>query len=255
MQAFEFNLDTIANNMANAGTTGFKRSRANFEDLFYEYFKLPGAQDANGQFTPVGIHLGLGTRVAGVEVDHREGSLLQSAGVLDMAIVGDGFFQLQDPNGQIVYTRAGTFSVNADGAIVMASADIGRLMEPNITLPPGATEVSVSGDGIVSVLEPPNQTPTQLGQIQTVKFINPQGLLQLGENLYGATDASGAPQVGTPGLEGRGQIRQGFLETSNVEPVRELIDLIKTQRNFELNSQIIQAADQTLQLVANLRRF
>src|SRR5688572_24127074 len=120
MKAFEFQLDTIANNMANAGTTGFKKSRANFEDLFYEYFKLPGAQDTNGQFTPVGIHLGLGTRVAGVEVDHREGSLLQSSGVLDMAIVGDGFFQLQDPNGQIVYTRAGTFSVNADGAIVMA---------------------------------------------------------------------------------------------------------------------------------------
>lgn len=255
MQAFEFQLDTIANNMANAGTTGYKRSRANFEDLFYEYFKLPGAQDSNGQFTPVGIQLGLGTRVSGVEVDHREGSLLQSSAPLDMAIVGEGFFQLQDPNGQIVYTRAGTFSVNADGAIVMASADIGRLLEPNITLPPGATDVSISGDGVVSVLEPPQQTPTNLGQIQTVKFINPQGLIQLGENLYGATDASGAPQVGTPGLEGRGQIRQGFLETSNVEPVRELIDLIKTQRNFELNSQIIQAADQTLQLVANLRRF
>jgi flagellar basal-body rod protein FlgG len=255
MEAYEFNLDTIANNLANAGTTAFKRSRVNFEDLFYQHFKLPGAQDANGQFTPVGIHLGLGVRTAGVETDHREGSLLETGGKLDMAIVGDGFFQLQDPNGQIVYTRAGTFTVNADGAIVMASADIGRLMEPNITVPPGTTDISISGDGVVSVLEPPNQTPTNLGQIQTVKFVNPQGLIQLGENLYGVTDASGSPQVGTPGTEGRGQIRQGFLEASNVEPVRELIDLIKTQRNFELNSQVVQVADQLLQLVANLRRF
>ncbi len=255
MEAYEFNLDTIANNMANAGTTAFKRSRANFEDLFYQHLKLPGAQDANGRAAPVGIQVGLGTRIQGVEVDHKEGSLLQTGGALDLAIVGNGFFQLQDPSGQIVYTRAGTFSVNADGAVVMAGADIGRLLEPNITVPPGTTDISISGDGVVSVLEPPNQTPTQLGQIQTVKFLNPQGMIQLGENLYGATDASGSPQVGTPGLEGRGQIRQGFLEASNVEPVRELIDLIKTQRNFELNSQVVQASDQLLQLVANLRRF
>src|SRR3990172_129684 len=255
MEAFEFNLDTIANNMANAGTTAYKRSRENLEDLFYDRLKFPGAQDSNGGTAQLGIQVGLGARVSGVDVDHHQGNLLETGKKLDLAITGEGFFQLKDPSGQTVYTRAGTFTQNADGAIVMGSADIGRLLEPNITIPPGTTEISIPGDGNISVVEPPNPTPTLLGQIQTVKFINPQGLIQLGENLFGISDASGSPLVGVPGQEGRGSIKQGFLEASNVEPVRELVDLIKTQRNFELNSQIVQASDQLLQLVANLRRF
>lgn len=254
MEAFQFNLDTIANNLANAGTTAFKRSRVNFEDLFYEHFKLPGAADSQGNLTPTGIALGLGTRVQSTQVDHNEGNLLQTGGSLDIAIVGDGFFQVQD-GAEILYTRAGNFTANADGTIVLASADKGRPLEPTITIPAGTTEITISSEGIVSALQPPATTLTEIGQIQTARFVNPQGLMQRGENLYGATDASGTPTIVNPGLDGHGLLRQGFLESSNVEPVRELVDLIKTQRNFELNGQVIQAADQSLQLVANLRRF
>jgi flagellar basal-body rod protein FlgG len=254
MEAFEFSLDTTANNLANAGTTAFKRSRVNFEDLFYEHYKLPGAQDLQGRMTSTGIALGLGTRVGSTQLDFAEGNLQQTGGELDIAIVGDGFFQVQDGT-EILYTRSGTFSRNANGEVVLASADRGRLFEPAITIPSDAIEVSISGDGVVSVLQQGAQQLTQIGQIQTVRFVNPQGLIQRGENLYSQSDASGAPLVGDPGLEGRGLLRQGFLEASNVEPVRELIDLIKTQRNFELNSQVVQAADQMLQLTANLRRY
>jgi flagellar basal-body rod protein FlgG len=256
MEAYQINLDTIANNLANASTTAFKRSRTNFEDLYYEYLKLPGTVDSNGQATPLGITVGLGTRVNATELDMSQGNFVETGHPLDMAISGEGFFQLQDPQtGQILYTRAGTFTVNANGQVVLASSDIGRFLEPQITIPPGATQITISGDGVVSVLEPPNPTPTEIGNIQTVKFINPQGLIQLGQNLYQQSEGSGQPQVGTPGLEGRGLIKQGFLESSNVEPVNELVDLIKTQRNFELNSQVVQVADQTMQLIANLRRF
>ena len=254
MEAFQFNLDVTANNLANAGTTAFKRSRVNFEDLYYEYLKLPGAQDSLGQFAPVGVHVGLGSRVAGVQVDHREGGLIETGGELDVAIVGDGFFQVQDGT-QVLYTRAGTFTLNADGQIVVASADRGRLLEPAITVPQDATEILISAEGIVSVRQPTSPNLTQLGQIQNARFVNPQGLIQLGENLYGESDASGSPILGNPGVEGRGALRQGFLEEANVEPVRELVDLIKTQRWFEFTSQVVQAADQTLQLIANIRRF
>lgn len=254
MESHLFNLDVIANNLANAGTTAFKRSRSNFQDLYYEQIKLPGAVDQNGQLTPIGLAAGLGSRVAGTEVDHSEGSLIQTNKPLDIAVVGDGFFQIQDGS-QILYTRAGTFTQNAEGSIVMASADRGRLLEPTITIPQDAEDIVISADGSVSVRQAGSQTLTQLGQIQTARFVNPQGLIQLGENLYGQTDASGQPQIGTPGEDGRGALRSGFLEASNVEPVRELVDLIKTQRNFELNSQVVQASDQALQLIANLRRF
>ncbi|MBW3542024.1 MAG: flagellar basal-body rod protein FlgG [Planctomycetes bacterium] len=254
MEAGQFHLDTIANNLANSGTTAFKRSRANFEDLIYQHIKLPGLLDSQGKLTPVGISVGLGTRVQSTAVDHSLGSLLETNGELDIAIVGDGFFQLQDGD-EIVYARAGNFSLNADGELVMQSADRGRTLEPAITVPIDAIEVSISQQGIVAVRQPGNPNLTQVGQIQTARFVNPQGLLQLGENLFGATDASGPPLIGNPDEEGRGALRQGFLEASNVEPVRELVDLIKTQRNFELNSQVVQAADQTLQLIANLRRF
>lgn len=254
MQATMYNLDVIANNLANAGTTAFKRSRTNFEDVFYQYLKVPGAQDLQGNATPVGIAIGLGTQVESTQLDFEEGSLQQTGKNLDVAIVGDGFLQVNDGT-QIVYTRSGNFTLNADGAIVVASADRGRLLEPPLTVPNDTLEISISSDGIVSVLQAGSTTATQLGQIETARFINPEGLLQLGENLYGISDASGPPLLGAPGTDGRGQLRQGFLEASNVEPVRELVDLIKTQRNFELNSQVIQAADQSMQLIANLRRF
>jgi len=254
MEAFQFNLDVIANNLANASTTGFKRGRANFEDLYYERIKNPGVQDTLGNLTPAGIEVGLGTRVASTTSDFNEGNLVQTEEQFDLAIVGDGFFQIEDGT-EILYTRAGNFTVNADGSLVLASADRGRFLEPQITVPPDAVEVSINSEGFVVAQIAGQQEMTQLGQIELVRFINNQGLLHRGENLFSATEASGPPLVGTPGQEGRGQIRQGFLEQSNVEPVRELVSLITTQRNFELNTQIVQAADQMLQLTANLRRF
>jgi len=254
MEANQFKLDNIANNLANAGTTAFKRQRVNFEDLFYQQFKLPGAQDLQGQLTPTGISLGLGTRVQSTAVEHTQGSLTQTEQQFDVAIRGDGFFQVQDGT-QILYTRSGNFTLNDQGQLVVQSADRGRLLEPPISIPPTVDRVVISSDGTVSAFEQGQDTPTNLGQIQLARFVNPQGLIQQGENLYALSAASGQPLLGNPNEEGRGSLAQGFLESSNVEPVRELVDLIKTQRNFELNSQVLQAADQTLQLVANLRRF
>lgn len=255
MNAHMLGLDTIANNLANAGTTAFKRSRTNFEDLFYEHIKPPGTQDAQGNFTPTGISVGLGTRVASTVVDHTTGSLQHTEQPLDVAIAGEGFFQVQNLDGTTVYTRAGTFTTNTNGDIVLSSADAGRFLIPNIQIPQGATDVGIDTTGNVSYREAGSTTITTVGPIQTATFVNPAGLLQIGENLYAESSASGTPTVGIPGLEGRGSLRQGFLESSNVDPVRELVDLIKTQRNFELNSQTVQASDQMLQLISNLRRF
>ena len=255
MEALQTKLDVIANNLANVNTTSFKRDRANFEDLFYRQEKLPGAQDASGQLTAVGIHVGLGSRVSSVQSDFEQGSFQQTNGELDLAIEGDGFFQVLDPSGEFRYTRAGNFSVNANGDIVLGSANIGRLVQPQLSLPPDTVNVVISAEGIVSVQQAGTPQLSQLGQLQLAKFVNPQGLLKLGENLYGETDASGPPLITNPGIDGAGVLRQGTLEASNVEPVRELIDLITTQRAFELNSQAVQAGDQVLQLISNLRRF
>src|SRR5580704_500059 len=256
MQVQQSSLDTIANNIANASTTAYKRTRCNFEDLYYQYEKLPGTVDSNGQPTPIGIEYGLGARVSGTEVDQTQGTFLQTGGQLDLAISGQGFFQVQDPQtGQTLYTRAGTFSINANGQVVLASADLGRPLQPAISIPPGATQITISGDGVVSVLEPPNTTPTNIGQIQTATFVNPQGLIQMGQNLYQQSDATGSPQVGAPGQEARGLLQQGYLEASNVDATTELVSLINTQRTYELNSQVVQASDQILQLLTNLRRF
>jgi flagellar basal-body rod protein FlgG len=256
MDAFQTNLDTIANNLANAATTGFKESRLNFADLCYQNSKLPGSLDSNGQPVPIGMQIGTGVRLNGTEVDQTQGSFLQTGGQLDMAISGQGFFQIQDPqSGQTLYTRAGNFAINANGQVVLAAPDIGRFLEPTLTIPPGATNITISSDGVVSVTEPPSTTSTNIGQIQLARFINPQGLIAVGQNLFQLSDASGSPQIGNPGVEGRGLLQQGYLEASNTDPVNSLVDLIKTQRAFELNSQVVQAGDQVLQLLANLRRF
>ncbi len=255
MDAHLFQLDVIANNLANAGTTGFKRSRAEFEDLFYEHIKLPGAQAVPAQ-TPTGISVGLGAGVRATQVDFREGNLQETGNPLDIAILGDGFFQIQDPNGgDPLYTRAGTFSKNSEGNIVMTSAQTGRLLEPAINLPPTAINISITANGEVWYQEAGVATLTQAGQIQLARFVNNEGLLQVGENLYQATDASGIATVSIPGQDGSGTLKQSFLETSNVEPVRELVELIKTQRHVELNSEALKAGDQMLQLINNLRRF
>lgn len=256
MDSLQTKLDVIANNLANVNTTSFKRDRANFEDLFYRQERLPGAQDQQGNLTPVGIHVGLGSRVQSVESDFTQGAFQTTNGELDIAIEGQGFFQVIDPfTGDFRYTRAGNFSKNANGDVVMASANVGRVLQPPITLPPDTINVVIGSDGQVSVQQPGSPQLTVVGQIQLAKFVNPQGLLKMGENLYQETDASGPVLLTNPGIDGVGVVRQGALESSNVEPVRELIDLITTQRAFELNSQAIQAGDQILQLISNLRRF
>lgn len=255
MLAMEKKLDVIANNLANIETTAFKKGRANFEDLFYRHEVFPGAQDTSGEMTATGISIGLGSRLSGVQTDFRQGAFQQTSNQLDVAIEGAGFFQVLDPSGQVYYTRAGNFSINANGNLVIGSAHTGRLLEPPIVIPDDATAISITPEGQVYVQQPNNPQLTLVGDIQLVNFINPEGLLKLGENLYAETDASGPPQAGTPGRDGLGLLRQNALEASNVEPVRELIDLITTQRAFEMNSQAVQVGDQMMQLVSNLRRY
>jgi flagellar basal-body rod protein FlgG len=255
MEALETKLDVIANNMANINTTAFKKDRANFEDIFYRIYRLPGAEDADGNRTSTGIEVGLGSRVSSTQSNFEQGAFETTGNQLDIAIEGDGFFQVDDPNGGFLYTRSGNFGLNANGQLVVGSASNGYLIDPNITVPQEAVDIVISPDGQVQIRTIDSPNLQTIGQLQLAKFINPDGLLKLGDNLYAQTDASGDPQINTPGTQGMGNVRQGFLEASNVEPVTELIDLITTQRAFELNSQVVQAGDQIMQIVANLRRL
>jgi len=256
MDAMQTKLDVIANNLANINTTAFKKDRANFEDLLYRNDVYPGTLDANQTPTPVGTQVGLGTRVQSTQKDFRQGALQQTGRELDIAIEGDGFLEVLDPvTGQSLYTRSGNLDINANGDLVIGSAQTGRVLQPNINIPADATDIIISPSGQVSVRQPGVVEAQQLGQLQMATFINPDGLLKLGENLYSATDASSSAVQGNPGEDGFGSIRQKVLEASNVEPVSELIDLITTQRGFELNSQAVQAGDQVMQLISNLRRF
>jgi flagellar basal-body rod protein FlgG len=254
MGGMQSRLDVVANNLANMETTAFKAGRANFEDSFYRNDRLPGLEDTSGQLTPMGISYGTGVRVESVQDDHSQGALQKTDHQLDVAIEGVGYFKVRDPNGDTYYTRAGNFTRNANGNIVLGSANVGRLLDPPITIPNDATAISIGTDGKVLVQQPNNTQLQQVGQIEMAMFINPGGLLKLGENLYRETDASGSPINANPGLNGMGTVQQEYLEASNVEPTTELIDLIKTQRAFELNSQVVQAGNEMMQLVANLRR-
>jgi len=252
MNSMQNKLDVIANNLSNAETTAFKADRPNFEDLFYRQEKYPGSQDSSGAYTPTGIAIGTGSRLQSTQSNFTQGSLKQTGNALDIAIEGQGFFQIKDPSGTIVYSRAGNFSQNAQGQIVVGSANIGRLLEPTITIPQDAMNVSVSTAGVVTYQTATSPNQQQAGTIQLANFINPQGLLKIGENLYQQTDASGQPQTGVPGANGMGTTQQGSLEQSNVDPVNSLIDLITTQRAFEMNSQTIQAGNQLWQTINNL---
>jgi len=254
MESLQTKLDVIANNLANVNTTGFKRTRANFEDLFYRHEVLPGQLDSAGNPTPTGIAVGLGARGQSTQTDTTQGAFQTTNQPYDVAIQGDGYFQVTDPNGQILYTRAGNFSVNANGQLVVGSASNGFLLDPAISIPQDTTAISISPQGQVSVQQAGSNTLNQVGVIQLARFINPQGLLQLGNNMYSQTPASGSPTQGVPGATGLGTVQQNALEASNVQPVQELIDLITTQRAFELNSQAIQTGDQILQTITNLRR-
>ncbi len=254
MQALETKLDVIANNMANINTTAFKKDRANFEDLFYRQLKLPGALDADGSLTSTGIEVGLGTRVSSTQTNHGQGAMQATDNPLDLAIEGRGFFKVTDPNGGFLYTRAGNFGINATGQLVLGSAQKGWVLDPAVTLPQDAIDLVVTSDGQVQYRTSNSPNLQNAGQMTLATFINPDGLLKLGDNLFKQTDASNTATEGNPGTPGIGVISQGFLEASNVEPVQELIDLITTQRAFELNSQVVQAGDQIMQVAANLRR-
>jgi flagellar basal-body rod protein FlgG len=257
LSALNTALDITANNLANVNTPGFKASRANFQDLLYVERAQPGVENSNGDQRPIGLFVGLGTRVGGTHLDFTQGSPLTTNRDLDVTIDGHGFFQVttQDSlGGGTAYTRAGAFTLNSEGELVLAS-DQGRRLDPNIVVPDGAVRpIDIRADGRVFVTVPPEIEPQEIGQIQTAVFINPAGLKQVGENLFVETAASGPPIVGNPGEDNRGPLLSNFLEASNVDPTRELIDLIRTQRAFEMNSNTIRAADETLRTVGNLRR-
>jgi len=256
MEAMQTKLDVIANNLANINTTAFKKDRANFEDLLYRHEVYPGILDATQNPTPVGTQVGLGVRLQSTQTDTRQGTLQQTGRELDIAIQGRGYLRTIDPSSQqTMYTRAGNLDINANGQLVVGSAQTGRLIDPPITIPNDATAISFNPNGQVMARVPGQTLLQQVGEIQLSQFINPDGLLKTGENMYMATDASGPEQLGTPNEQGLGMIRQANLEASNVQPVQELIDLITTQRAFELNSQAVQAGDQIMQTISNLRRF
>jgi len=257
MSALSTKLDVTANNLANVNTDGFKGSRVNFQDLLYVEKAQAGVENANGDQRPMGTYVGLGVKVSGTQLDFKQGPVIATDRELDIMIEGRGFFQIQvgadeAPNG-VAYTRAGNFTLNEDGEMVLAS-DSGRRLEPNITIPDDAIGISIALDGRVSVLQPGATQPSEVGQIQLATFANPGGLKQVGENLFVETVATGPALTGEPAQQQFGNLRQGILEGSNVDPTMELINLIRTQRAFEMNSQSIRTADEVLQQVAQLRR-
>lgn len=252
MTAMELNVQVIANNLANMTTTGYKRQRAEFQDLLYEHVSRVGTQTSTqGNILPVGIDLGSGVKTAGTARMMTQGTLSQTGNSLDVAIRGDGFFKVQMPDGTFAYTRDGSFKMDAQGRIVNAE---GNVIQPTITVPQNSTGLSINPQGQVSALPPGATTPTVLGQLTLTRFINQAGLLPIGDNLYQETPASGTPQDGNPATDGAGDLQQGSLEQSNVESVSEITNLISAQRAYEMNSKVITAADQMLQASSNLIR-
>jgi flagellar basal-body rod protein FlgG len=251
MQSQQLNVDVIAHNLANVNTTGFKRSRADFQDLLYQTLRQAGASSSNQTEIPTGIQIGLGSRTAAVQRLALQGDFQQTQNQLDVAIDGDGFFQILRPNGDVAYTRAGAFKLDSQGRVVNSD---GFPVEPEITIPSDATGITIGSDGIVSVMQPGNVTTQQVGQIRLINFANPAGLSGSGRNLFLATTASGDPIEGVPGSDGLGALSQGFLEISNVSVVEEMVNLITAQRAYEINSRAIQAADEMLQTSTNIRR-
>jgi len=252
MQAQQFNLDTIANNLSNSSTAGFRRRRLQFQDLLYQNLITPGAAATQQTTIVAGLQIGLGTRGAASEIVQLQGDFNATGNPLDLTIAGQGFFQVTLPSGEISYTRSGAFHLDAQGNVVTSD---GNPIEPAITIPTGATSVTVGSDGTVSVTQPGQTAAAQVGSIQLALFPNPGGLNSIGNNLFLATTASGDPIVGTPGgAEGLGNIQQGFLEQSNVNVVEEFIQMILAQRSYEANSKVVQAADEMFQQVNNLSR-
>lgn len=252
MIAQQMNMDTIANNLANVNTTGFKKSRINFQDLLYETIKPAGVETAAGTTTPEGIQIGHGVRPSSVAKLFTPGMMIQTGNSLDLAIEGDGFFEVELPDGTAAYTRDGSFRVDQNGILMTVD---GNVVSPAITIPPDAIQITVGSDGAVSVQVPGQMGEQNVGTLQMVRFANDAGLdARLGRNLLLETDASGTPDTGDPGQDGFGFLAQGFLENSNVQVVEEIINMIIAQRAYEANSKVIQAADEMLQVANNVRR-
>jgi flagellar basal-body rod protein FlgG len=249
LDAQQTQLDVISNNLANVGTAGFKRSRAVFEDLLYQTLRQPGAQSSQQTQLPTGLTLGTGVRPVATERIFTQGNLQQTGNNLDVAVNGAGFFQVQLPDGTTAYTRDGSFHLDAQGQLVTSS---GYALQPAITIPANALTITVARDGTVSVTQPGQATPTQVGALQLSNFINAAGLQSQGENLYLETAASGTPTNNTPGTNGLGTLSQGYVETSNVNVVEELVNMIQTQRAYEINSKAVQTSDQMLQRLSQL---
>jgi len=248
LDAQQTRLSIISNNLANANTTGYKRSRAVFQDLLYQNVRQVGAQSSESTESTTGLSLGTGVRIVATEKIHTQGNLVNTDNPFDLAVSGRGFFQILRPDGTLGYTRDGSFQVDSQGQLVTNG---GLPVEPAITFPNNVLTTSISSDGIVSITTQGNATPTQIGTLQLADFINAAGLQPIGENMYTESVSSGTPIIGTPGLNGVGTILQGELETSNVNVVKEMVDMIETQRAYELNSKAISTADQMLQYLNN----
>jgi flagellar basal-body rod protein FlgG len=249
MEAQQMQLDTISNNLANVSTNGYKRSHVVFEDLMYQNLRQAGAASSDQTELPTGLQAGLGTRAVATARNFSQGNLQQTSNQFDVAISGSGFFQVQLPDGTTGYTRDGSFQVSAQGQLVN---NAGYTVQPGITIPPTAQSVTIANNGTITAVLPGQALPQTLGQLQLASFVNAGGLDPKGQNLYAETAASGTPNPSAPGSNGLGSLQQGFVETSNVNVVEELVQMIQTQRAYELNSKSIQTSDQMLQKLASL---
>lgn len=251
MEAQQLNIDVIANNVANVNTAGFKRGRADFQDLLYETLRPAGAAASSDNQVPTGIQLGHGTRPVAVQKIFIQGDYQHTQGQLDLAVEGDGFFQVSLPDGELAYTRSGAFKLDREGRVVTSD---GLPMEPTISVPLDATSVVIGTDGTLSVFQAGELEPSEIGRIELVRFPNPTGLHSIGRNLFVRTEASGDEVTGTAGEDGLGTIAQGYIEMSNVNVVEEMVNMIVAQRAYEMNSKAIQTADEMLQMANGLRR-
>lgn len=251
MVAQQMNVDNIANNLANVNTTGFKKTKVEFQDVLYQNILKAGSASSTTTQRPTELSVGYGTRPVATHRQFTEGDLMGTGNPLDMAIAGDGFFQVQYPDGSTVYTRDGAFKLSADGTVVTSE---GYRLLPELTIPEDAVSLSIGGDGTVEVMQYGNDTPTEIGQIELARFINPSGLSAIGHNLLVQTGASGDPMTDIPTQSGLGQIDQGYLEMSNVAVVDEMVNMIVAQRAYEMNSKAIQTADEMIQTANQLRR-
>ena len=249
MSAQNLNMDVIANNLANVSTTGFKKSRADFQDLLYQIMKVPGSPTSADTRSPTGIQVGLGVKPAAVTKVFTEGDIVQTENPLDVAIEGSGFFQVELPDGNTAYTRAGNLKLDGDGRLTTSD---GFPLQPEIVIPEDAREITISQTGLVSALVGDDTTSTELGNIDLADFVNEAGLIAIGRNLFRETDSSGAAALGTPGSDGYGTLLQGYVENSNVNLVEEMAHMITTQRAFEINSNVVSTSDEMMQTTTNM---